>query len=183
MKGSGGILLIGVAVFFIAAGLTGRLNDVWDAIRGVSGGDGTTDTPTGSSKDCSTRNDCGNNETCQNGKCVRAPANPPCQKDSDCPTGLKCNNGTCRDESGCATGQKHVKLDASGQEQCYPTSCLAAPESGKCRGDYDMGVLIETGARTQVCVRKLCGQAGHGSYNVSLLPTGFTGIRHAPNVE
>jgi hypothetical protein len=179
MKGSGGILVIGVAVFLIAAGITGRLSDVWNALRGASD---KLDPTEDKGATCSTNNDCGNNETCQNGKCVRAPANPPCEKDSDCPTGTKCNNGTCRDESGCSAGQRHIKIDHSGQELCYPQSCIGSCDRGKCPSGYDNGILIETGSRTCICVRKLCQAAGHGSYNVSLLPTGFTSVRRAPNV-
>lgn len=151
MKGSGGILLIGVAVFLIAAGLTGRLNDVWDALRGVTGGD-TSAAPKGDST---------------NGGSSK-PGNKPAKPVQDC---------------------KYDVIRNSDQKQlcCTKVGLQGFDVMHKCPSDY-AEAICDDGTKSFPCCIQLdyCETketgAGHGSYNVSLLPTGFTSVRHAPNV-
>lgn len=187
-----GILLIGAGLVVLYLGWSGKWADLVAAIfPGADDipfpGPGNLDNTPDKGANCNSTADCGNNETCQNGKCVKAPSNPPCQKNSDCPTGTTCNNGTCRDEFGCGPGTRHVKMDATGHEECILNSELASPEGGKCRTGYNMGILIEKGSRTQICVKSVRGagaaeNTGFGNYSIVQLPTGFFGTRYQPNV-
>jgi hypothetical protein len=154
MKGSGGILLIGVAVFMIAASLTGKLDAIWDALRGVTGGDAEA-APDDTGNNGGTTNQPKPGKGCQQGDYTMTSAN-----DSANP----------------------------GKVFCCPQDTVGSLRSdGSCPAMYSKGYYEKDGESIIACFLISNCQAqnvgtGEASYNLSLLPTGFTTTRYAPNV-
>lgn len=152
MRGAGGILLIGLAVVLIAASVSGRLEDIWAALRGEAGGGGS-------------------------GNGTPLPAPP-----AEGPSETKCRAGqwlvTLMNGERQCYNQGDIASPEKGPDG-LDNVCRQGWEVGTHQqADKPVNVCVkrmtgEGGAP---------GAGYGVSRNLVTLPTGFTGFRNAPNV-
>lgn len=154
MKSSGAIILIGLAAVLIVIGATDRAKDVWAAIIGVTGGLDSLPGDIGKGKGPSIPDE----TPPPNTNCVEGEmkvTQPSSEVAYCCP---KTEIGLRNADNTCPKGYTNIQYSASPNAQAQ-NGC----------------------ARLKNCHIQGSGQAGYGSYNVTTLPTGFTGLRYAPN--
>lgn len=159
MKAPGAIVLIGVAVFLIVIGATDKANDVWNAIRGVTGGENSPiPAPGGSGK---------------NGPDLTLPPEHP-------PPLTTCSEGEMQvlplsgEANYCCPKQE---VGAGSQGADCPSGYTKVSYKARSDAADQFGCV-----RLKNCHLRGTGQGGYGRMNVARLPTGLTGFRHAPNI-
>lgn len=174
MKGSpGGILFIGVGVFLLYLGWSGKIADIINAVKG-----GASQVLPGGTTEGHEPGDQG----------------ALCSKDSDCHGGQVCMNGVCGlptdQRVNCRPGERRLRIQTQGSDQlkCVSETRLAAQENGTCRPGYILTHEIIDQSKPDdmskpVCMQLITGAGEAGSFSIVPLPTGFFGQRYQPNVR
>lgn len=162
MRGSpGGILLIGIGVFVLSLGWTGKFADVWNILKGGVPGLPGSDTDTDGD---------GPDKTYV------------CDADSDCPQGMRCigragegSHCLATEKPGpgdvCASGRQLVTVRSTMEKRCVIPADLAAMEGGKCRPGY-VEVTRSTNQSSDLLCLRTTRQAGEASA-VGISPARF----------
>lgn len=150
MKGSpGGILLIGVGVFVLALGWTGKFAEIWQIFSGNLPGVPKVDLP-------------GPDDIPDQPK---GPTTKSCQSDPQCPNGQKCLGGVCvatekpGENDVCAGGRQLITVISTTEKKCVLPSDLASLEGGYCRPGY-VEVSRETSNSSELLCLKTVRQGG-----------------------
>lgn len=162
-----GILFIGMGVFLLAMGFTGKLQEVWTALTsGVSlptGPDNPMDTP--------------QHPTPEGGHA--------CQADPQCKPGYKCVGGICSsteqptEGDRCAPNRIKVRVQETNEIKCALQQDLKAinREGPTCSAGY-VTVIYESQQGTKLyCWARITGAGEAMAYHE--LPTGVIGLRES----